>query len=72
MQNKSIENKPLFLDQEKMLSRKEAAAFLGLKENTLAVWASTKRYRIPMFKIGKYIRYKISDLQQFIDTNKVL
>lgn len=62
-----IENKELspLYRQEKMMSRKEAAKFLEVKENTLAIWANTKRYNLPMYKVGKYIKYKISDLQKF-------
>jgi hypothetical protein len=51
--------------KEKMLSRKEAAEFLGLRENTLAIWAIKKRYDLPMYKVGKNIKYKITDLQKF-------
>lgn len=51
--------------KEKMLSRKEAAEFLGLRENTLAIWAIKKRYDLPMYKVGKNIKYKITDLQRF-------
>lgn len=50
---------------ERMLTRREAAEFLGFKENTLAVWATTNRYTIPIYKIGNNIRYKITDLQKF-------
>jgi hypothetical protein len=52
-------------NKEKMLSRKEAAEFLGLRENTLAIWAIKKRYDLPMYKVGKNIKYKITDLQKF-------
>ncbi|AIL66008.1 Helix-turn-helix domain protein [Rickettsiales bacterium Ac37b] len=55
---------------EKLLTRKEAAEFLGIAENTLAVWACTKRYDLPMVKIGKLIRYKLSDLIKFIDQHQ--
>ena len=51
--------------KEKMLSRKEAAEFLGLRENTLAIWAIKKRYDLPMYKVGKNVKYKITDLQKF-------
>lgn len=51
--------------QERMLTRKEAAEFLEVRENTMAIWAITKRYDIPMYKVGKYIKYKLSDLQKF-------
>ena len=55
------ENKefPLYTNRpEKMLTRKEAAEFLEVRENTMAIWANTKRYDIPMYKVGKYIKYK--------------
>jgi excisionase family DNA binding protein len=52
--------------KETMLSRREAAKYLGVRENTMAVWACNKRYIIPMFKVGKYVRYKLTDLQKFI------
>ncbi len=35
-----------------LLSREEAAAFLGLKPQTLSVWATTHRYNLPFLKIG--------------------
>ncbi len=54
---------------DQMLGRKEAAEFLGVKENTLAIWKLTNRQIIPTYKVGKYIKYKASDLQQFIDNN---
>ena len=57
--------------KDKLLSRKEAAEFLGLKENTLAVWACNKTYYIPMFKIGKYVKYKLTDLIKFIEDQEM-
>ncbi len=55
--------------QEKMLDRKQAAEFLGIKENTLAIWKCTKRYPLPYIKIGRYVRYRVSDLVKFIEDN---
>lgn len=52
---------------EQLLSRREAAKFLGVKENTLAIWKLTNRQVIPTYKVGKFIKYKASDLQKFID-----
>lgn len=52
---------------EQLLSRREAAKFLGVKENTLAIWKLTNRQIIPTYKVGKFIKYKASDLQKFID-----
>ncbi len=52
-----------------LLSRREAAAYLGVAEQTLAVWASTKRVHIPFIKLGKLVKYRKSDLDQFITKN---
>ena len=53
-----------------LLSRKSAAEFLGVQENTLAVWATNKRYNLPFYKVGRLVKYKISDLENFIQENQ--
>lgn len=52
---------------DKLLTPKQAAEYLGVKENTLAVWRSTKRYDLPYIKIGKSIRYKLSEIETYIN-----
>ena len=52
--------------QSELLTRKEAAAYLGVTPETLAVWHCTKRYPIPVIKIGRLCKYKRSDLDAFI------
>ena len=54
----------------KLLSRAEAAKFLGLAEQTLAVWASEKRYPLPFMRIGRRVLYKLSDLEKFIERGR--
>ncbi len=39
--------------QSLLLSRKEAAAYLGVAEQTLAIWKTTGRYSLPVVKIGR-------------------
>ena len=56
--------------QDKLLNRKEASKFLGIQENTLAVWATNKRYKLPFYKVGRLVKYKISDLEKFIQENQ--
>ena len=51
---------------ETLLSRKEAADYLGIKEHTLAVWACNSRYNLPYVKIGSLVKYRLSDLQAFL------
>ena len=52
-----------------LLSRKEAAKYLGISEQTLAIWKCTKRYDLPFVKIGRLIKYRKSDLDGFIFKN---
>lgn len=50
-----------------LYNRKQAAEFLGVKENTLAVWLTTRRYDLPVIKIGRLCKYRLSDLLEFLD-----
>lgn len=45
---------------------KQAAAALGIKPSTLAVWRSTGRYRLPFIKSGRLVRYRLADLAEFL------
>jgi len=45
---------------------KRAADALGLKPTTLAVWRSTGRYNLPYLKVGRLVKYRISDLAEFL------
>lgn len=52
------------------LSRDQAAAFLGLRPKTLAVWACTGRHSLPMVKVGRRVFYELADLEAFIARQK--
>jgi excisionase family DNA binding protein len=54
-----------------LLTRKQAAEYLSCKESTLAIWTSTKRYPLPYVKIGKNVRYRLSDVMDFIEKNLI-
>ena len=45
---------------------KEAAAYLGMKAQTLAVWRTTGRYCLPFVRVGRSIRYRVSDLDAWM------
>lgn len=49
-----------------LLNTEQAAQYLGVTPDTLAVWRCTKRYGIPFVKIGRLVKYKLSDLDNFI------
>lgn len=50
----------------RLLSRREAAEFLGVKEVTLAIWKTTKRYNLPVVKVGRLAKYRYGDLLEFV------
>lgn len=50
-----------------LVTRKEAAEFLGVAESTLAYWKSVGRYDLKYVKIGRLIKYRISYLEEFIE-----
>jgi len=52
-----------------LLSRREAASYLGVTEQTLAIWKCTGRYSLPCVKIGRLVKYRQSDLDAFIARN---
>jgi excisionase family DNA binding protein len=65
-----MNNQPVNIIQKKLMTRKEAAAYLGLKEQTLALWAHAHRYDLPYYKIGRHAKYKLEDLDGFIERNQ--
>lgn len=52
-----------------LLSRREAARYLGVKEQTLAVWKCTRRVSIPVIRVGRLIKYRRADLDLFLNAN---
>lgn len=52
----------------KLLTPKEAAEILGVSTGTLDVWRCTGRYNLRYVRVGKLIRYNLSDLQEFISS----
>lgn len=53
------------------MTRTEAAEYLGLAVSTLEVWGSTKRYDLPYIKLGRSVRYRLSDLEAFIERGTI-
>jgi len=49
-----------------LLTREQAAHYLGVTPRTLAVWACNKRYNLPFVKVGRLVKYRKADLDAFI------
>ena len=52
--------------QERLLSRKEAAEYLGVSPQTLAFWACRRTRELPFVKLGRRVKYRKSDLDAFV------
>lgn len=50
-----------------LVDEKAAAEILDTTPGTLSVWRSTGRYALPFVKIGRKVRYRVSDLEQWIE-----
>jgi len=61
------------LDVDHLVDTKTAAKVLGLRNHhTLEVWRSTQRCRgLRFFRVGRAIRYSLSDLAHFLHANTV-
>lgn len=59
---------------DRLVTRKEAAEILGIKLGTLAEWAVKRKDRpsrdLPVIKVGKLAKYRLSDIEQFIVQNR--
>ncbi len=56
---------------QKLLNPLEAALFLGVSVNTLAVWRSTGRHDLPFIKVGRCVRYDHAVLSAWLEAQTV-
>lgn len=54
-----------------LLSRVQAAEYLGVSPRTRAVWRSTGRHSLPAIKVGRLAKYSTAHLDAFIARNTV-
>lgn len=54
-------------NEQCLMSRKEAAQYLGFSYQTLAEWACEKTYPLKYVKFGRDVRYRKKDLDSFIE-----
>ncbi len=64
----SMDNTPTGMGfaHSELFTRRQAATYLGVAEQTLAVWKCLGRHSLPFIKIGRMVRYRKIDLDNFI------
>ncbi len=50
-----------------LITPEEAARLLGVRTSTLAAWRTLGRYNLPYVKIGAKVRYRLEDIEAFIE-----
>lgn len=53
----------------RLLTRQEAAVYLHVAPQTLAKWAMTQQHSLPVVRLGRAVRYRLADLDRFIDSS---
>ncbi len=48
-----------------LLTPQDVATRIGVSITTLATWRCTKRYALTYIKIGRLVRYRLSDVEAF-------
>jgi hypothetical protein len=58
------------LDPETLLNETDAADYLGCTKFCLRQWR-TKRINVPFCRVGRLVRYRVSDLTAFLAANRI-
>ena len=53
--------------KDELLDDKAAAEVIDVVPGTMSVWRSTGRYALPFIKIGRNVRYRRSDLLDWLE-----
>ena len=56
---------------EDRMTRSDAAQYLGVTEQTLAVWACVGRYDLPYTRVGRKVYYRKSDCDAWLNKRTV-
>ena len=57
--------------RERFLTDNEVADWLGTTTSTLAIWRCTQRYNLAYVKVGRLVRYRESDVLDFLESRLV-
>ena len=50
-----------------LLTPEDVAEMLGVSTQTLASWRTTNRYGLPFIRIGRLVRYRTADVEDFLN-----
>lgn len=53
---------------DKYLTDLETAQLLGVRPQTLAVWRMNGRHNLPFVKVGRCVRYRLADINEWLQS----
>jgi len=59
------------LNKVNLVNTEQAAKYLAISKRTLSNWRSIGFPLIPYLKIGRCIRYRLSDLDEYLNQNRI-
>lgn len=66
----STANSTMIPPNLQFFTREQAAQYIGVRPQTLASWATHRRYGLPLHKIGRLVRYARADLDRWLATRR--
>jgi excisionase family DNA binding protein len=57
------------MDKSPLLTRTQAAAYLNIPKSVLDADVSRKRLNLPEIRCGRYIRYRLTDLENWLNSH---
>ena len=51
-----------------LIDCQETAEILGISKSALEAWRTTGRYQLPFIKVGRNVRYRRSDVLEWLDS----
>jgi len=54
-----------------LITEQRAAEYLGVAPGTLRIWRCTGRVQLPFVRVGRSIRYRVEDVEQFVERRTV-
>jgi excisionase family DNA binding protein len=70
MQGRGTAQRPVEALSE-LVGTEDAAQYPGVTPRTLEVWRCTKRHMIPYVKVGRLVRYRRADLDEWLNSRVV-
>jgi len=59
------------LDIDRLVNTLDASKLLSIPASTLIKWRSTGEVRLPYVRIGRLIKYRTSNLKEFIESHTI-